>query len=196
MTHMATARDARGELLSFDWLGACRRAVEGLREVLVENPTSKERVIETGETGGGGDKTLVIDAAAEDAVFGELDRLHAAGARFTAVSEERGYVDFGSDDVLVVIDPIDGSLNAKRGLSHHALSIAVADGPTMADVRFGYVLDFGTSEEWWARSGGGAFLNGDPIDAPDERRTEDGRLEIVALESMSPRPLAAAIDEL
>ena len=58
---MATARDARGELLSFDWLGACRRAVEGLREVLADNPTSKERVIETGETGGGGDQTLVID---------------------------------------------------------------------------------------------------------------------------------------
>ena len=90
---MATAPDARGELLSFDWLGACQRAVEGLRDVLAANPTSNERVIETGETGGGGDQTLVIDAAAEDAVFGELDRLYAAGARFTAVSEERGNVD-------------------------------------------------------------------------------------------------------
>ena len=85
------------------------RGGEGLRDVLAENPTSKERVIETGETGEGGDQTLVIDAAAEDAVFAELDRLHATGARFTAVSEERGYVDFGSDDALVVIDPIDGS---------------------------------------------------------------------------------------
>ena len=144
---MATAPDARGELLSFDWLGACQRAVEGLRDVLAANPTSNERVIETGETGGGGDQTLVIDAAAEDAVFAELDRLHAAGARFTAVSEERGYVDFGSDEALVVIDPIDGSMNAKRGLTHHALSIAVADGPTMADVVFGYVYDLGPGEE-------------------------------------------------
>src|SRR3954453_18064133 len=143
MRHMATARDARGELLSFDWLGACRRAVEGLREVLADNPTSKERVIETGETGEGGDQTLVIDAAAEDAVFTELQRLHDDGVRFTAVSEERGVVDFGDPDVLVVIDPIDGSLNAKRGLTHHALSIAVAQGPPMADVVFGYVLDLG-----------------------------------------------------
>ena len=75
-------------------------------------------------------------------------RLHAAGARFTAVSEERGIVDFGGDDVRVVIDPIDGSLNAKRGLTHHALSIAVADGPTMADVVFGFVFDLGPGEEW------------------------------------------------
>src|SRR5919109_3066575 len=103
MSHMATARDATGELFSYDWLGACRRAAQGLREVLVDHPTSRERVIETGERGEGGDRTLVIDAAAEDAVFGELDRLHDDGARFTAVSEERGYVYYGDPDVLVVI---------------------------------------------------------------------------------------------
>jgi myo-inositol-1(or 4)-monophosphatase len=194
---MATAPDARGELLSFDWLGACRRAVEGLREVLADNPTSNERVIETGETGEGGDQTLVIDAAAEDAVFGELDRLHAVGARFTAVSEERGYVDFGSDDALVVIDPIDGSMNAKRGLTHHALSIAVAEGPTMADVVFGYVYDLGPQEEWCATRGGGALLNGAPLaTAPPERRKRDGRLELVAIESADPRWLAASSDAL
>src|ERR1700754_4509105 len=114
------------QALQHDWLGACRRAAEGLRTVLRDHPTSAERVIETGATGGGGDRTLVIDALAEDRVFAELQRLHDEGARFTAVSEERGIVDFGSPDVRVVIDPIDGSLNAKRGLTHHALSLAVA----------------------------------------------------------------------
>src|SRR4051794_30341285 len=115
-------------VLEHDWLGACRRAAEGLRAVLVDNPTSRERVIETGETGEGGDQTLVIDAQAEDRGFTELERLHDEGARFTAVSEERGNVDFGDAGVLVVVDPIDGSLNAKRGLPHHALSVAVAVG--------------------------------------------------------------------
>ena len=118
---MATGSKAPEELLSHDWLGACRRAAEGLRTVLRDHPTSTQRVIETGERGEGGDLTLVIDAAAEDAVFSELERLHQDGARFTAVSEERGMVDYGDPGVLVVIDPIDGSLNAKRGLSHHAL---------------------------------------------------------------------------
>ena len=36
-----------------------------------------------------------------------LQALHDAGARFTAVSEERGVVSFGDPGVLVVIDPID-----------------------------------------------------------------------------------------
>jgi myo-inositol-1(or 4)-monophosphatase len=194
---MATARDATGELFSYDWLGACRGAAQGLRDVLVDHPTSRERVVETGERGGGGDRTLVIDAEAEDAVFGQLDRLYADGARFTAVSEERGYVDYGDPDVLVVIDPIDGSMNAKRGLTHHALSIAVAVGPTMADVEFGYVYDLGPGEEWRATRGLGAFLNDQPLSTPQpERRRRDGKLELVAIESADPRWLAASSDAL
>jgi myo-inositol-1(or 4)-monophosphatase len=179
-----------------DWLGACRAAVAGLRGVLREHPTSAERIVETGVRGEGGDRTLVIDQQAEDIVFEQLERLHDAGARFTAVSEERGVVDFGGDDVLVVIDPIDGSMNAKRGLTHHALSIAVADGPTMADVRFGYVYDLGPGEEWRAESGGGAFLDDVPVSPQPERRTPDGKLELVAIESADPRWLAASSDAL
>src|SRR5919202_1590080 len=114
MKQMATGSKAPEALLSHDWLGACRRAAEGLRAVLREHPTSTQRVVETGERGGGGDLTLVIDAAAEDAVFSELDRLHAAGARFTAVSEERGLVDYGDPDVLVVIVALDHPMPERR----------------------------------------------------------------------------------
>jgi myo-inositol-1(or 4)-monophosphatase len=183
-------------LAQADWLGACRAAVAGLRGVMRENPTSTERVIETGTRGEGGDQTLVIDQQAEDIVFEQLERLHDAGARFTAISEERGVVDFGDDGVLVVIDPIDGSTNAKRGLTHHALSIAVADGPTMADVRFGYVFDLGPGEEWRAELGGGAFLDDAPVVPQPERRTKAGKLEVIAIESADPRWLAASSDAL
>jgi len=184
-------------LLEIDWLGACRRAAAGLAEVLRERPTSPERVVETGERGGGGDRTLVIDSQAEDAVFVELQRLYdEEGARFTAVSEERGVVGFGDPGVVVIVDPIDGSMNAKRGLPSHALSIAVADGPTMADVAFAYVYDMGPSEEWRAARGEGAFLNDAPIVAPPERHDRAGRLELVAIESADPRWVAASSDEL
>ncbi len=180
-----------------DWLGLCRRSAEGLRELLAAAPTSQERVAETGAVGEGGDRTLVIDRLAEDVVFGELQALYDAGARFTAVSEERGIVDFGDPGLLVVIDPIDGSLNAKRGLPSHALSIAVADGPTMADVLLGYVYDVGAREEWRAQRGAGAHLNGVLLDdVPPERRTADGLLEVVAVESAAPRRLAAAAPAL
>ena len=150
--------------LEADWLDACRRAAEGLRAVLRENPTSRERVIETGTTGEGGDRTLVVD--------------------------------YGDPGVRVVVDPIDGSMNAKRGLTHHALSIAISAGPTMGDVVFGYVHDLGPEEEWWARRGEGAWLDGERLNPPDERRTRDGRLELVAIESASPRWIVASGAEL
>jgi myo-inositol-1(or 4)-monophosphatase len=182
--------------LAADWLALCRRAAEGLREVLVEFPTTLERAVETGR-GEGGDQSLVIDRGAEEVVFGLLAELHDAGHRFVAISEERGEVDFGGDDVRVIIDPIDGSLNAKRDLPPHALSVAVADGPTMADVAFGYVFDFGTGQEWRAVRGAGAHLNDALLDvAPRERRTRAGLLEVVGIESAHPRWVAARVDGL
>src|SRR3954465_9256094 len=180
-----------------DWLGACRRSSEAIRTMLADPPTIAERVKETGTTGEGGDRTLLIDEAAEDVVFAELDKLHAAGARFTAVSEERGVGDFGSEDVRVVIDPIDGSTNAKRGLPHFALSVAVAHGETMADVVFGFVQDFGPREEWVAWRGRGAQLDGVPLDPGlGERRTRDGKLEVIGVESADPRWVMQSADAL
>jgi myo-inositol-1(or 4)-monophosphatase len=186
------------EALEADWLGACRRATDGLRTVLRETPSTADRIEETGERGGGGDRTLVIDQQAEDGVFAELERLHDAGARFRAVSEERGTVDFGSDDVLVIIDPIDGSMNAKRGLPHVGISIAVATGGTMGDVVFGYVADVGTGSEWVARAGEGVLFNDRPVEVPAnaERRNRHGKLELVAIESADPSWIAPAMPAL
>jgi myo-inositol-1(or 4)-monophosphatase len=183
--------------LDVDWLGVCRRAVRGLQEVLDESPTTGERAQETGTRGSGGDRTLVIDRSAERAVLSELQVLHDQGLRFTAFSEERGEIDFGDDALRVIIDPIDGSLNAKRRIPHHALSIAVATGGTMADTQFAFVYDFGPAEEWWAAKGEGAWLDGQRLDPElGERRGRDGRLEVLGIESADPRWVAASIDGL
>jgi myo-inositol-1(or 4)-monophosphatase len=186
-----------GTALDADWLGVCRRAVAGLTAVLEAAPSTAERAVETGTRGSGGDRTLVLDRSAETVVLDELDALHQQGHDFHALSEERGEVDFGSAAVRVVIDPIDGSLNAKRHACHYALSVAVADGETMSDVGFGFVHDFGSGEEWWARRGQGAWLDGQRLD-PDlpERRSHDGKLELLGIESADPRWVQAAIDEL
>ena len=94
-----------------------------------------------------------------------LEQLADRGISFRLVSEELGERRFGDDESpwVVVVDPIDGSLNAKRCLPFYCISIAFADGPTVDDVRFGYVLDLGSGEEWVATAGEGATVNGRPL---------------------------------
>lgn len=181
------------DVLSADWLGICRRAVDVQQAIFAATPGSAERTVYEG-VGEGGDHTLVIDRECEDAVFAELEALAAEGASFVAVSEERGEVAFGGGGpVRVVVDPIDGSLNARRTIPSHSLSIAVSSGPSMADVEFGFVHDFGADEEFVARRGGGAEVGGTParVSAAAER------LEVVGLESAEPRwslPALTALD--
>jgi myo-inositol-1(or 4)-monophosphatase len=162
-----------------DRLDLSRRAAHAVRDALARHPETADRGRRL-ERGEGGDVTMVLDRVAEEAVLAELE---ATGDAMTAISEERGEVELnGGGAPYVVIDPVDGSLNAKRHLPFHALSLAFARGRSMADVEFGYVFDLASEEEWWARSGEGAFLDGERL-AQLERRES---LEIVGLENAKP----------
>jgi myo-inositol-1(or 4)-monophosphatase len=155
-----------------DWLELCRAAVADVDEVLARLATRAEREPVVG-AGLGGDDTTAIDRAAEEAILARVRE--AAGS---VVSEEVGRL--GGEAVpLLVVDPIDGSLNAKRGIPFFSLSIAVAEGVTMDDVAFGFVHDFGSREEWTARRGEGAWLNGEALGA--ERPKDE--IEILSFEA-------------
>ncbi|HEY5160368.1 MAG TPA: inositol monophosphatase family protein [Gaiellaceae bacterium] len=166
------------------WLELCRGIVEDVRGELERMPTREEREKVLGQ-GRGGDETTQIDAAAEQAAVNRLEALDVPG--FTLVSEELGERVFGTGGPLrVVLDPIDGSINAKRGIPFFSVSLAVAAGERMKDVFFGYVYDFGSGEEWIAWRGEGAWLNGEPLGA--ERPKSE--IELLAFEATETTKIA------
>jgi myo-inositol-1(or 4)-monophosphatase len=179
-----------------DWLGFCRSAATAAREAVASYSTRAERSVETGR-GEGGDTAYVIDRAAEEAIFSELDAL---GVPLTAVSEERGELPVnGGGSVRVVIDPVDGSVNAKRGLPFACVSIAVASGVRMEDVEVGLVAEIAPAggegapspREWWAVRGEGAFVSGERL-----RPLDPGPLEILGLETARPGLVAGVAPAL
>jgi len=149
-------------------LKLCRAARDDVAGVLADLPlrTDREPVVGAGE---GGDETTAIDAAAERVILKRFEG-------YRIVSEEVGI--YGDHRFTIVVDPIDGSLNAKRGIPFFSISIAVAEGETMDDVLFGYVHDFGSGEEWTATKGEGALLNGEPL-----REKPKDELEILSFEA-------------
>jgi myo-inositol-1(or 4)-monophosphatase len=172
------------------WLAAFRRACDRVADELPLLPLARrgERL----GRGAAGDVTLLVDRVAEDAVVAELESL---GRPLTLLSEELGRRDLsGGGPPVVVLDPIDGSRNAKRGLPAFATAIALADGWTMDDVRLGLVRDHGSGEEFVGERGAGAWLGGARLDV---RARLGERLELLMLEGASPArvgPAAQALD--
>jgi myo-inositol-1(or 4)-monophosphatase len=175
------------------WLEFCRAVATDVRAVLTDLPTRDDREPVVGQ-GEGGDDTTMVDQRAEEAVVSRLQALAERGVSFRLVSEELGVRTYGdgSSPWVVVVDPIDGSLNAKRGLPFYCLSIAFADGATIGDVRFGYVLDLGSGDEWVATAGQGASVNGRPLGGV---RPKD-RLGVIDFEATTARLIADAAARL
>lgn len=75
------------------------------------------------------------------------------------LSEESGLTRPDSA-VVVVVDPVDGSTNASRGIPWYATSLCAVDddGPWVA-----LVVNLATGSEWHAVRGGGAWRDGRPV---------------------------------
>ncbi len=139
--------------------------------------------------GAGGDRTMEVDRAAEAVVFGQLQAAADRGERFSVLSEEAGRRSFGADYPLVLVDPVDGSLNAKQGIPFFGIMLTLLDGPTVADTVAGCIVNLVSGESWTAIRKQGAWRRGRLIEKqpPQDR----GRIQLLALES-NPRALEVA----
>ncbi|MCI4363589.1 MAG: fructose-1,6-bisphosphatase [Thermoplasmata archaeon] len=118
--------------------------------------------------GASGTPTERIDRLAEDEVRAVLEE---EKVDWNLLSEEVGRVERGGQ-LTLVLDPIDGSHNALRGLPFATVSLAVGTD-TMESVSSGVVHDLTTGVTYWATKGQGAFRDGRPLHTrPWEARRE------------------------
>lgn len=118
-----------------------------------------------------------IDLVADDAA---LRVLRAAGVGI--LSEESGLED-GDNELVVVVDPVDGSTNASRGIPWFATSLCAvdADGPRAA-----LVVNLATGTRYQALRGGGATRDGVAIEPSGATTLPDA---LVVLNGYSPSHL-------
>jgi fructose-1,6-bisphosphatase/inositol monophosphatase family enzyme len=124
-------------------------------------------VLEDWGPSGGKPGQYRLDLAADGAA---LPILHGAG--LAVLSEESGVTGDARSGLLAVIDPIDGSTNAHRGVPFYSTSICVldAEGP-----RVGVVTNQANGQRYAAVRGGGAEKDGQSI-APSGCRELGGAI--------------------
>ena len=108
--------------------------------------------------GADGAPSTRIDQVAEAAVLRILDY---EGAAINVLSEEAGFLDRGAEATLI-LDPIDGTHNAIRGVPAYSVSLAVGR-ERLADVEEGLVRDLVSGATFYAAKGQGARMNNRPI---------------------------------
>jgi myo-inositol-1(or 4)-monophosphatase len=100
------------------------------------------------------DGQYALDVAADDAALAVLQR-----AGVGVFSEESGF-DPGDTGEVVVIDPIDGSTNASRGIAWYATSLCFVDGDGPAEA---LVVNQASGVRFSAERGGGAWCGSRPL---------------------------------
>ena len=98
------------------------------------------------------------------------------------LSEESGPRDVDRE-IVVVVDPLDGSTNAAHGIPWYAVSLCAVD---ITGARAALVVNVATGERFQAVRGGGATRNGEPIQPSDATRLG---ASVVGISGYPPRRL-------
>ncbi|MHA1318775.1 MAG: inositol monophosphatase family protein [Promethearchaeota archaeon] len=121
-----------------------------------------KKAAEKAQRGAGGDISMQIDLIAENIV---INTLKNEKVNLLLISEEIGEKYIGNKEKAIksqnvlIIDPVDGSNNAVRGIPYCSISIAYAVGKNIKDIKKAVVLDLVSKDIYWAVKGEGAYLN-------------------------------------
>lgn len=129
--------------------------------------------------GAGGDISRRIDLDAEKAVINTLKR-HNFNP--TIIGEECGIIQ-GKDGFLIM-DAMDGTMNASRGIPFYCCSLAYSTGFRLSSVVDAAVIDLSIGDIYYASREKGAFWNEDRICAGQNKIRNNGSNEQNFLQDM------------
>jgi len=112
--------------------------------------------------GADGTPTKYIDQIAEDIAVKFIKR---SDVKANILSEEAGFIDF-NEEYTFVLDPIDGTRNATRGIPFYSVSLGIGK-KMLSDVEYAIVRNIPTGETYIAEKNNGAFYNKSRICIPD-----------------------------
>ncbi len=108
-----------------------------------------------------------MDEAAQEALSGWLEERK----RYPSIlSEESGLIE-GQERGIILIDPVDGSSNADRGIPFACVSVAYSSSYSLRDLEMAVLLDLFRGDLYYAIRGKGAFKNGNRVRVRDFRGT-------------------------
>jgi len=131
--------------------------------------------------GAGGDISMNIDLVAEELLIQILEENQID---ILLISEEIGEKYIGNknkallNNQILIVDPIDGSYNAARGIPYCSISIAYAKGNSINDIEKAVIIDLNSKDLFWAEKGEGAFLNDISIEVSQLKASDDCFFEL------------------
>lgn len=151
------------------------QVIEILQEASMRVYNNVKHLAGTEESGGdfgigaGGDISRNIDIIAEKTV---LDYLREIKFDCIVLGEECGRVELSKNPKgFVIMDAIDGSTNAVRGIPFFCCSLAFATENKLSSVTDGVVTDLSRGDMYYAVKGSGAFLNGNRISVNNNKKS-------------------------
>jgi len=124
------------------------------KEVKKESKNNFYKLGKTIGVGADGSPTSFIDQVAEDVALNILEK---SEVKVNLLSEEKGFVNFGGTYVFV-LDPVDGTRNAYRGIPFYSVSLAIGTSK-ISDIEYGIVKNIPIGDIFTAEAHQGAFLN-------------------------------------
>lgn len=136
--------------------------IEIVKNALIESHRALEEALKSGGReargrGAYGDISYAFDLAVEEAV---INFLQQSLDRCMVISEESGVVGDLNPRYYVLMDPIDGSKNAWKGIPFYCTTISIAKGPRVSDIVAAGVIDHPRNKLYLGEVGVGVEVSG------------------------------------